>query len=58
MRTQKHKHKDIPERRIDKTVDEVKYFVLNCSLFVNFGSEGIGGHLSDLDGDVEIFLLE
>ena len=50
----KHKHKC----RIHKTVNEVKYFVLSCSLFNNFGSEGIAGHLSDLDQDVEIFLLE
>ena len=51
-------YKDIRKRRIDKTVDEVKYFVLNCSLFNNFGSEGITGHPSVLDRDVETFLLE
>ena len=58
MRTQKHKHNDIRKRRIDKTADEVKYFVLSCSFFNNFGSEGIVGHLSDLDKDVGTFLLE
>ena len=54
----KHKHKDIRKRRIDKTADEVKYCVLSCSFFNNFGLKGIAEHLSDPDRDVGTFLLE